>query len=72
MVGVIYSQKLESRIDDFGFTKKTRNGAPGGSRTHDPRLRKPILYPSELRAHFEEALIIGKKPCQVKHGFAFE
>ena len=26
-------------------------GAPGGSRTHDPWLRKPILYPTELRAH---------------------
>ena len=25
-------------------------GAPGGSRTHDPWLRKPILYPAELRA----------------------
>ena len=30
-------------------------GAPGGSRTHDPWLRKPILYPAELRAHFEKA-----------------
>ena len=26
-------------------------GAPGGIRTHYPRLRKPILYPNELRAH---------------------
>src|SRR5580692_2073996 len=26
------------------------NGAPGGIRTHDPRLRRPILYPAELRA----------------------
>src|SRR3984885_2405063 len=25
-------------------------GAPGGIRTHDPRLRRPILYPAELRA----------------------
>ena len=25
--------------------------APGGIRTHDPRLRRPILYPAELRAH---------------------
>ena len=25
-------------------------GAPGGIRTHYPRLRKPILYPNELRA----------------------
>ena len=27
-----------------------RNGAPGGIRTPDPRLRKPVLYPTELRA----------------------
>src|SRR5512138_866221 len=25
-------------------------GAPGGSRTPDPRLRRPLLYPAELRA----------------------
>jgi hypothetical protein len=27
-------------------------GAPGGSRTHDLRLRRPTLYPAELQAHF--------------------
>ena len=27
------------------------NGAPGGSRTHDLWLRRPTLYPAELRAH---------------------
>ena len=26
------------------------SGAPGGIRTHDPRLRRPILYPAELQA----------------------
>jgi len=26
------------------------NGAPGGNRTPDPRLRRPMLYPTELRA----------------------
>jgi DnaK suppressor protein len=25
-------------------------GAPGGTRTHNPRLRRPVLYPIELRA----------------------
>ena len=25
-------------------------GAPGGIRTHDPRIRNPVLYPAELRA----------------------
>lgn len=32
-------------------------GAPGGIRTHYPRLRKPILYPNELRARMSD-----KKP----------
>jgi hypothetical protein len=28
-------------------------GAPGGSRTHDLWLRRPTLYPAELRAHLK-------------------
>jgi hypothetical protein len=30
--------------------KMTHPGAPGGIRTHDPRIRNPVLYPAELRA----------------------
>ena len=30
------------------------NGAPGRSRTCDPRIRSPMLYPTELRAHWRE------------------
>jgi hypothetical protein len=29
---------------------KTNNGAPGGTRTHNLRLRRPLLYPVELQA----------------------
>src|SRR3990172_11557308 len=32
------------------------HGAPGGTRTPDPRLRRPPLYPAELRA---QALHVG-------------
>ena len=28
------------------------SGAPGRTRTCDPRLRRPLLYPAELRAHY--------------------
>ena len=28
-----------------------RSGAPEGIRTPDPRLRRPLLYPTELQAH---------------------
>ena len=34
----------------IGLYKK--NGAPEEIRTPDPRFRKPLLYPTELRAHF--------------------
>ena len=27
-----------------------RGGAPGVTRTPDPRIRNPLLYPAELRA----------------------
>ena len=29
---------------------RTHTGLPGGARTPDPRLRRPMLYPAELRA----------------------
>ena len=29
----------------------SKTGAPGRTRTCDPRLRRPVLYPTELRAH---------------------
>ena len=29
----------------------SESGAPGGIRTHDPCLRRAVLYPAELRAH---------------------
>ena len=40
------------------FSDETKNaktpgniGALGGNRTHDPLLRRQLLYPTELRAH---------------------
>ncbi len=36
-------------------------GALGGDRTHDPRFRKPILYPTELRAHKLRPLSLTNK-----------
>ena len=32
-------------------TSAAKAGAPGWTRTSDPRLRRPVLYPPELRAH---------------------
>ena len=33
-----------------GAPESRRCGAPGGIRTPDPRLRRPMLYPAELQA----------------------
>ena len=33
-----------------------QGGAPGRTRTCDPRLRRPVLYPAELRAQSVESL----------------
>ena len=33
-------------------------GEPGGVRTPDPRLRRPVLYPAELLTHLLNAYII--------------
>lgn len=32
------------------FCIRSMNGAPGATRTPDPRLRRPLLYPTELQA----------------------
>ena len=48
-----------SKQQKSGFSKlKTRinTGDPGGIRTPDPRLRRPLLYPTELLNHLERAM----------------
>ena len=40
------------RVGEFeGRSPSSKNGAPAATRTRDPRLRRPVLYPTELRAH---------------------
>src|SRR5581483_6347561 len=41
---------------------KPQSSAPGVTRTPDPRIRNPLLYPAELRAHFR-----GSKPLLNVH-----
>ncbi len=45
--------KNEGPIDD----SSTMSGTPGRTRTCDPRLRRPLLYPTELRALAAESLV---------------
>ncbi len=44
-----------------------RKNAPDGIRTHDQRLRKPLLYPAELQVHYQS--IIYHKMVVVKKNF---
>ena len=37
------------RSNQLSYTR--RSGAPEGIRTPDPRLRRPMLYPTELQTH---------------------
>ena len=46
------------------------NGAPGGSRTHDLRLRRPSLYPAELRARFECPILGVRRPRRYNSSMA--
>ena len=47
MVAGILAEALASKAEDGGRGLST----PGRIRTCDPRFRKPVLYPPELRAH---------------------
>jgi hypothetical protein len=44
--------------------------APGGGRTHNLRLRRPTLYPVELRALVEDMLAHSRCGASIV-GFAF-
>src|SRR3989338_364288 len=37
------------------------NGAPGVTRTRDPRFRKPLLYPAELRARYSNLKVYSPR-----------
>ena len=43
---------LEKTKQDL--VKQITNGAPERIRTFDPRLRRALLYPAELRAHSKD------------------
>ncbi len=46
-------------------------GVPGGIRTHDPRRRRPILYPTELRVHQTNTILIHRFEAHFQQNFAF-
>ena len=44
--------------------KRRKTGAPGRIRTCDPKLRRLVLYPTELRARAEAALALFERAEQ--------
>jgi hypothetical protein len=44
----VHQRKSASKLTRSVSTRGRRFGAPGGTRTPDPRLRRPLLYPPEL------------------------
>jgi hypothetical protein len=42
--------RSEAPIAETVLEVREKFGTPGGNRTPDPRLRRPMLYPTELRA----------------------
>ena len=54
-------KKPTSKVGFFIITAETVNFLSGdseGIRTPDRRLRRPLLYPAELRSHIVSALMI--------------
>src|SRR4029077_9205324 len=39
-------------------------GVPGEIRTHDPRIRNPVLYPAELRGLRRSRVIMASRAAQ--------
>ena len=44
---------------NYGHHMNVPPGAPGRTRTCNPRLRRPMLYPVELRAHCGFSKLVG-------------
>ena len=44
---------------------KGLTGDPGGIRTHDPRIRNPVLYPAELRDQPRIDVPAGGRSCKM-------
>ena len=48
----VHQRKSASKLTRSVSTRGRLFGAPGGTRTPDPRLRRPLLYPPELPGLF--------------------
>ena len=73
--GLTWSSPKRSTDSGLARVEKTKSrifleiGAPGGIRTHDPWLRRPILYPAELRARHMKSYPIEAALGLYRHYF---
>ncbi len=49
-LGQVTDRPAATRCGENAKAISRNVGAPGGTRTHDPWLRRPVLYPAELQA----------------------
>ena len=65
IIGNIFPTCKETKnaktLENKGFSV-IFNGDPGGIRTPDPRLRRPLLYPTELLNHIDLERAMGIEP----------
>ncbi len=55
----ILSPCTKEKSRNFSFSKLRLFRMPEGIRTPDPRLRRPLLYPTELRTHKKEPSLVS-------------
>ena len=60
------------RSNQLSYTRHICCGAPEEIRTPDTRLRRPLLYPTELQAHKRHALIVGAGDGNRTHAASLE
>ena len=60
------------RSNQLSYTRHICCGAPEEIRTPDTRLRRPLLYPTELQAHKRHARIVGAGDGNRTHAASLE
>ena len=62
----IFPRFVSQNMKNHHISRRMKNGdfelkigAPGGTRTHDPLLRRQMLYPAELPEHVQTSCVSG-------------
>ena len=55
-------RKRLTKLSKSVIMELVASGLPGGIRTPDPRFRRPLFYPAELRADLQMVAAEGLEP----------